>query len=221
MTKSAYCIITQIIEQDAYAAGGLDSNCPDKDSAIAAAVAMWYLAGITYYEQIRRHYLQTAVRAAQFALSYFMLWDIPFVPGHALAQLGFKSRGWGICSVENNHINSLVFEFLDVLRWVSRETEDSKYAEFAEVIKSSTQDQLLPREGRMYGVAQVGYHPAIVQHSFWDYGRGAKGHVSQNNFFGAPVASLWRMLEQREFGFPTNQVDHMREQKACLLVPEE
>jgi hypothetical protein len=90
----------------------------------------------------------------------------------------------------------------------------------------------------MCGVAHVGYTPVIVQHAMWDYGmarsaqRGrpegqgrhkkrGKGHLNTRNFFGAAVASLYRMLDRHKFGFPTTQVADMQERHAFLLTAEE
>ena len=38
------------------------------------------------------------------------MWDVPFAKGQMLGDLGFRSRGWGNVSVENNHIDVFVFE---------------------------------------------------------------------------------------------------------------
>ena len=124
---------------------------------------------------------------------------------------------------------------LDLTLWLGG--QDPIYNSFGEVIRTSTRDQLLPREGRMCGVAQAGFHPAIVEHAMWDYGRWhscspevpeqghrggrfLKGHLNGRNFFGAPVASLFRMLERRKFGFPSTLIGERQERNASLLAPE-
>ena len=66
-----------------------------------------------------------------------------------------------------------VFEFADVLRWLSNEYKESRFSNFAEVISTSMR-QLLPYEGHMCGIAKVGYYPRVVQHTSWDYGKNAK-----------------------------------------------
>lgn len=110
-----------------------------------------------------------------------------------LGDLGFKSRGWGNVSVENNHIDVFVFDFADVLRWLSDNYGEKRFGEFAEVISTSMR-QLLPFEGHLCGVAKTGYYPEVVQHTNWDYGRNGKGFY--NNIFapGWTVASLWELL---------------------------
>lgn len=76
-----------------------------------------------------------------------------------------------------------VFEFADVLRWLSNEYKESRFSNFAEVISTSMR-QLLPYEGHMCGIAKVGYYPEVVQHTSWDYGKNGKGYY--NDIF-APV----------------------------------
>ena len=87
-----------------------------------------------------------------------------------LGDIGLKTRGWGNVSVENNHIDVFIFEFADVLHWLSKEYNEPRFSDFAEVISTSMR-QLLPYEGHMCGIAKVGYYPEVVQHTNWDYGR--------------------------------------------------
>ena len=95
--------------------------------------------------------------------------------------------------VENNHIDVFIFEFADVLHWLSKEYNEPRFSDFAEVISTSMR-QLLPYEGHMCGIAKVGYYPEVVQHTNWDYGRNGKGYY--NNIFapGWTVASLWELF---------------------------
>lgn len=73
-----------------------------------------------------------------------------------LGDIGLKTRGWGNVSVENNHIDVFVFEFADVLNWLSKEYDEPRFSDFAQVISTSMR-QLLPYEGHMCGVAKVGF----------------------------------------------------------------
>ena len=81
-----------------------------------------------------------------------------------LGDIGLKTRGWGNVSVENNHIDVFIFEFADVLHWLSKEYNEPRFSDFAEVISTSMR-QLLPYEGHMCGIAKVGYYPEVVQHT--------------------------------------------------------
>lgn len=182
----------EIILKGDYFSSTLDANCEDKEAALAAATATYCLALVSKGDE-RAHYANLCRRAAYFGLSWYYTWDVPFAPGQMLGDLGLKSRGWGNVSVENNHIDVFVFDFADVLRWLSLEFDEPRFSSMAEVISTSMR-QLLPYEGHLCGIAKVGYYPEVVQHTQWDYGRNGKGYY--NNIFapGWTVASLWELL---------------------------
>lgn len=182
----------ELISKSDYFSSTLDANCEDKEASLYAATAAYYLALVTKGEE-RAHYAALAKKAAYFALSWYYTWDVPFAEGQMLGDIGLKTRGWGNVSVENNHIDVFIFEFADVLNWLSKQYNEPRFADFAEVISTSMR-QLLPYEGHMCGIAKVGYYPEVVQHTNWDYGRNGKGYY--NNIFapGWTVASLWELF---------------------------
>ena len=182
----------ELISKADYFSSTLDANCEDKEASLYAATAAYYLALVTKGEE-RAHYAGLAKKAAYFALSWYYTWDVPFAEGQMLGDIGLKTRGWGNVSVENNHIDVFIFEFADVLHWLSKEYNEPRFSDFAEVISISMR-QLLPYEGHMCGIAKVGYYPEVVQHTNWDYGRNGKGYY--NNIFapGWTVASLWELF---------------------------
>ena len=182
----------ELISKADYFSSTLDANCEDKEASLYAATAAYYLALVTKGEE-RAHYAGLAKKAAYFALSWYYTWDVPFAEGQMLGDIGLKTRGWGNVSVENNHIDVFIFEFADVLHWLSKEYNEPRFSDFAEAISTSMR-QLLPYEGHMCGIAKVGYYPEVVQHTNWDYGRNGKGYY--NNIFapGWTVASLWELF---------------------------
>ena len=182
----------ELISKADYFSSTLDANCEDKEASLYAATAAYYLALVTKGEE-RAHYAGLAKKAAYFALPWYYTWDVPFAEGQMLGDIGLKTRGWGNVSVENNHIDVFIFEFADVLHWLSKEYNEPRVSDFAEVISTSMR-QLLPYEGHMCGIAKVGYYPEVVQHTNWDYGRNGKGYY--NNIFapGWTVASLWELF---------------------------
>ena len=182
----------ELISKADYFSSTLDANCEDKEASLYAATAAYYLALVTKGEE-RAHYAGLAKKAAYFALSWYYTWDVPFAEGQMLGDIGLKTRGWGNVSVENNHIDVFIFEFADVLHWLSKEYNEPRFSDFAEGISTSMR-QLLPYEGHMCGIAKVGYYPEVVQHTNWDYGRNGKGYY--NNIFapGWTVASLWELF---------------------------
>ena len=182
----------ELISKSDYFSSTLDANCEDKEASLYAATATYYLALVTKGAE-RAHYAELCRKAAYFALSWYYTWDVPFAEGQMLGDIGLKTRGWGNVSVENNHIDVFIFEFADVLHWLSKEFNEARFSDFAEVISTSMR-QLLPYEGHMCGVSKVGYYPEVVQHTNWDYGRNGKGYYNDIFAPGWTVASLWELF---------------------------
>lgn len=182
----------ELISKSDYFSSTLDANCEDKEASLYGSTAAYYLALATKGEE-RAHYAALARKAAYFALSWYYTWDVPFAPGQMLGDIGLKTRGWGNVSVENNHIDVFIFDFVDVLHWLAKEYKEDRFSTFAEVISTSMR-QLLPYEGHMCGVAKKGYYPEVVQHTNWDYGKNGKGYYNDIFAPGWTVASLWELF---------------------------
>lgn len=182
-----------IIGPSDYFSSTLDADCEDKEASLYAATAMYYLAQITKGKE-RAHYIELAKKAAYFTLSWYYTWDVPFAQGQMLGDIGLKSRGWGNVSVENNHIDVFIFEFDEVLDWLASETDEPDFEAFADVIRSSMREQLLPHQGNLMGIAKEGYYPEVVQHTAWDYGKNGKGFYNDIFAPGWTVASIWELL---------------------------
>ena len=190
--RSVAYLESELISKADYFSSTLDANCEDKEASLYASTAAYYLALATKGEE-RAHYAELAKKAAYFALSWYYTWDVPFAPGQMLGDIGLKTRGWGNVSVENNHIDVFIFDFADVLHWLSKEYGEKRFAEFAEVINTSMR-QLLPHKGNMCGIAKEGFYPEVVQHTNWDYGKNGKGYYNDIFAPGWTVASLWELL---------------------------
>ena len=190
--KSVEYLEKEIISKSDYFSSTLDANCEDKEAALYASTATYYMALISKGKE-KQHYMDLTRKSAYFALSWYYTWDVPFAQGQMLGDLGFKSRGWGNVSVENNHIDVYIFEFTDILNWLARNYNDSRLSNFANVINTSMR-QLLPIENSMCNIAKVGYYPEVVQHTNWDYGKNGKGYYNHIFEPGWTVASLWEML---------------------------
>ena len=180
-----------IIAPSDYFSSTLDANCEDKEAAISAVTATYYLAMVTKKAE-RQHYIDLCQKATYFALSWYYLWDVPFAKGQMLGDLGFRSRGWGNVSVENNHIDVFVFELAHIARWLSSVTSEQRFARVCDVIESSL-NQLLPTPERLCGIGVPGFNPEVVQHTTWDYGRNGKGFYNDIFAPGWTVASLWEL----------------------------
>lgn len=190
--RSVNYLEKELISKADYFSSTLDANCEDKEASLYASTAAYYLALASKGAE-RAHYARLAKKAAYFALSWYYTWDVPFAPGQMLGDIGLKTRGWGNVSVENNHIDVFIFDFADVLRWLSKEYNEPRFADFAAVISSSMR-QLLPYEGHQCGIAKKGYYPEVVQHTNWDYGKNGKGYYNHIFAPGWVVASLWELL---------------------------
>ena len=180
-----------IISKSDYFSSTLDANCEDKEAAISAVTATYYMAMATKGKEAQ-HYTALCRKAAYFALSWYYLWDVPFAQGQMLGDLGLKSRGWGNVSVENNHIDVFVFELPHILKWLGQQNADKRFLQMYNVMYSSL-SQLLPTKDRLCGVAKPGYYPEVVQHTTWDYGRNGKGFYNDIFAPGWTVASLWEL----------------------------
>lgn len=182
----------EIISKSDYFSSTLDANCEDKEASLYASTAAYYMALVSKGEA-RARYAALCRRAAYFALSWYYTWDVPFAEGQMLGDMGFRSRGWGNVSVENNHVDVFVFEFASVLEWLAKEYDEPRFDAMAQVIGTSMR-QLLPYEGHLCGVAKAGFYPEVVQHTAWDYGRNGKGYYNDIFAPGWTVASLWELL---------------------------
>lgn len=182
----------KLISKGDYFSSTLDANCEDKEASLYAATAMYYLACVTDGAE-KLHNLELCKSAAYFCLSWYYLWDVPFANGQMLGDVGFKSRGWGNVSVENNHIDVFIFDFATVLDKLAGHFGEQRFSDFANVIKTSML-QLMPTDDNMFDIAKAGYYPEVVQHTTWDYGHNGKGFYNDIFAPGWTVASLWQML---------------------------
>ena len=180
-----------IISKSDYFSSTLDANCEDKEAAISAVIATYYLAMVTK-KQERSHYIDLCAQAAYFALSWYYLWDVPFAEGQMLGDLGLKTRGWSNVSVENNHIDVFVFELAHIVNWLAGQTGEQRFRKIHDVIYSSL-NQLLPTPQRLCGIGVPGFNPEVVQHTQWDYGRNGKGFYNDIFAPGWTIASLWEL----------------------------
>ena len=180
-----------IISKSDYFSSTLDANCEDKEAAIAAVTATYYMAAVTK-GKARQRYIDLCEQAAYFALSWYYMWDVPFAQGQMLGDLGLKTRGWSNVSVENNHIDVFVFELPHIVKWLGQQKHNQRFLLMHDVIFSSL-DQLMPTAERHCGIAVPGFYPEVVQHTTWDYGMNGKGFY--NNLFapGWTIASLWEL----------------------------
>lgn len=190
--KSVGYLEKEIISKADYFSSTLDANCEDKEASFYATIATYYLASISKGKE-KEHYSRLCCQAAYFAASWYYVWDVPFAQGQMLGDMGFKTRGWGNVSVENNHVDVFIFELAAVLNWLSTTCNEPRFSALSKVIHTSMR-QLLPFEGHLCGIAKTGYYPEVVQHTNWDYGKNGKGFYNDIFAPGWTVASLWELF---------------------------
>ena len=190
--RTADYLEKNLISKADYFSSTLDANCEDKEASLYAATAMYYMTFVSEGTE-RQRYIDLCREAAYFALSWYYLWDVPFAQGQMLGDAGFRSRGWGNVSVENNHVDVFIFEFATVLDFLAEACSEPRFSRTSAVIKSSML-QLMPVEGSMFEIGRTGYYPEVVQHTAWDYGKNGKGFYNDIFAPGWTVASLWQML---------------------------
>ena len=189
-----------IISKSDYFSSTLDANCEDKEAAIAAVTAPYYLAMVTKGSE-RQRYIDLCRQAAYFALSWYYLWDVPFAQGQMLGDLGFQSRGWSNVSVENNHVDVFVFELAHIVKWLGETQQEPRFMQMYDLIYSSL-NQLMPYPDRLCGIGVEGFNPEVVQHTQWDYGRNGKGFYNDIFAPGWTASSLWELYSpQRTVNF--------------------
>lgn len=198
--KSVKYLEDNIISKSDYFSSTLDANCEDKEAAIAAITATYYMAKVSKGAEAE-HYIDLCQKACYFALSWYYLWDVPFAQGQMLGDLGFKSRGWSNVSVENNHIDVFVFEFAHIMKWLGQVRNEQRFVDMYDVIYTSL-PQLVPTEERNCWIGKPGICPEVVQHTNWDYGRNGKGYYNDLFAPGWTTASLWELYSpERTDGF--------------------
>jgi len=184
--RSGDYIAQNVIIPIEYHGSTLDSNCEDKEAATYALYSMRCL----YEADGDEKWLNCAEMAADVALTWFYLWDVPFDEATPLGRIGLKTTGFGSVSSENNHIDVYLFDTPSTLRWLGEKTGREEFEQMAELIYRSCL-QVVPVEGDMKNCASVGFVPEIIQQTLWDYGFYGKGHYGELSCVGWTVASLW------------------------------
>ena len=112
-----------------YWGGTLDASCEDKEGAWAA-----FQGFLTMYEVTgQQKYLDDALHAGEVCLSYLVVWDIPLPPGR-LSDHAFKSRGWTVVSVQNQHLDVYGVLFAPEIKRLGELTGIDSFKKVSEVM---------------------------------------------------------------------------------------
>jgi hypothetical protein len=183
-------VIEKSINTMLYSSMSLDSACEDKESGIITLSSMLSL----YSKTNDSKWLNAAKKAADYVISWYYLWNVPFPPGTLLHNIKFHTLGWGNVSVENNHIDCYLFDLNRSLRILANELDDDYYSRVGSFFYNSIVERLLQYEGHDVGIAFEGLIPEVIQQTNWDYGKGGKGTYNYINAFGWTFSSIWSAL---------------------------
>lgn len=111
----------------------LDARCEDKEASLYLLAA-----ALDAYESIGEgRFLDWARAAADWALTFYFVWDVPFPEGKPLHGK-VRTTGWPTVSVQNHHLD--VFAAPSLFVRLSQHTGDRRYARFAQTMaKAITQ----------------------------------------------------------------------------------
>jgi len=183
-------VIEQSIDPMIYSSMSLDSACEDKESGIITLSSMLSL----YSKTNDSKWLYAAKKAADYVISWYYIWDVPFAPGTLLNNIKFRTSGWGNVSVENNHIDCYLFDLSRSFRVLANELADDFYSKVGSFFYNSIVDRLLQYKGHDVGIAFEGFIPEVIQQTNWDYGKGGKGTYNYINAFSWTFSSIWSAI---------------------------
>lgn len=192
--KAGEYILHEHIPHLRFYSQSLDSRCEDKESGIITLTALLELFSVNDESK----WIDAASLTANYILSWFFTWDVPFVKGTLLNSIDFKTSGWGIASIENAHIDCYIFDFCISLHKLSDITGDVFYHEVSDFIYNSVVSRLLQHAENDVGIAHTGSIPEVVQQTDWDYGQGGKGTYNYINALGWTFASNWMAVTEHE-----------------------
>ena len=126
--------------QGLYRGGALDSAaCEDKEGAFAAfqgySALLWHAVRVKDSE-FEQRYARLARHAMDVVLTYVMVWDATYPPGR-LSDHAFKSTGWTVVSVQNQHLDAFGVLMTPELWRMGDYLKDDRLKELARVMYRS------------------------------------------------------------------------------------
>ena len=183
----------ELISKADYFSSTLDANCEDKEASLYAATAAYCLIWLWLpKDETMRLALQKWRRKPLILRCRGIILGCSFCRRSDAGRYGLKPVVGEMCRSRITILMYFIFEFADVLHWLSKINEP-RFSDFAEVISTSMR-QLLPYEGHMCGIAKVGLYPEVVQHTI-SIRTQRKGILQQYLAPGlSTVASLWELF---------------------------
>lgn len=138
-----------------YWGGTLDASCEDKEGAWAALQGFLTMYDVTG----QQHYLDDALHAGEVCLSYLVVWDIPLPPGR-LSDHAFKSRGWTVVSVQNQHLDVYGVLFAPEIKRLGELTGIESFKRVSEVMFRSCGQLIDPYGSQGEQITQTNFAQA-------------------------------------------------------------
>ena len=164
--EAMHYYIKEYTDNEKYWGDTLDADCIDKEAGHVLLRSALMLYEITGNEE----YLDAAIRAGYYVLSWMYMWSIPFDRNSFLGRYGFDSFGWTSVSVENQHLDPYgIIIAPDFIR-LHRYTGDSLWLETALAMTDAVIN-FVSCPVKSLGVSEIflGFQPEQIYHTEWVY----------------------------------------------------
>lgn len=192
--RAAGYVAEHFIEPAEYYASTTDNPSENKESATYALYAARLMAE---EEPEVPRWTELAVLAADAALTWIQMTDVPFYAPTLLGKLGYETRGLGNVAAGGGNLDAYAFEFPGSLAWLAAATGDERYAAMARLILGAAMDTVAV-PGDMKGLAEAGMAPEGIQKTLFSYFTGGKGSYAPFSALGWTTASVFQAMDEVE-----------------------
>lgn len=194
----------RFIDEAEYFASTIDNPSENKEAATYA----FYAARLLCEEKCAKdaRWLRWATAAADAALTWIQLTDVPFSSDTLLGRVGLRTSGLGNVAAGGGNADAYAFEFPGSLVWLSQETGDARYEGMARLIVGAAMDTVAV-PGDMKGLAEVGMAPEGMQKTMFAYFTGEKGSYAPFSAIGWTIGNVFQAMEEveRTAGVPVDE----------------
>lgn len=192
------------IERAEYFASTIDNPSENKEAATYAFYAVRLVSEENGGDD--NAWLRWAKMAADAALTWIQLTDVPFAPDTLLGRVGLETRGLGNVAAGGGNADAYAFEFPGSLVWLAQETGDERYENMARLVVGAAMDTVAV-PGDMKGLAEVGMAPEGMQKTMFAYFTGEKGSYAPFSALGWTTASVFQAMDEveRVAGVPVDE----------------
>jgi len=164
--KAMNCYIKRYVENDIYWGDTLDASCIDKEGGHAILRACLLL-----YERTKeKKYLIAAERAAYYLTTWMFMWDVPFNECTVLSKYNFRTRGWTVVSVENQHLDPYGIVIAPDMVRLYKHSSNEFWLEVGLTMAKASMSLISDKIGKL-GASKIfiGFQPEQIYHTDWIY----------------------------------------------------